>query len=89
MDTKKEINDMCNLGEGLYNEGIIQGIEQGIIDSLRNLMKNSNYTLEEAISLINVPEKYIEKCRKRIVKIIYAKELFLGIIYNFTSYIVN
>lgn len=62
-EIEKGVNDMCNLGEGIYErgieQGIIQGIEQGIEQEREKRIKNTvirmlegNYALEE-ISKIN------------------------------------
>ena len=80
--TEKEMTNMCdysayirNLGkqEGIsqgIKQGIEQGIEQGklngIIDSLRSIMKRLNLTLDDAIIAMDVPENLRERCRQAL-----------------------
>ena len=69
-ETKKEVDNMCNLGEGLYKEGIEQGIEQGklvtIIENLKNLMEALNLSFDEAALALKVPEELKEYCRQSL-----------------------
>ena len=53
------------------SQGIEQGIEQGklngIIDSLRSIMKRLNLTLDDAIIAMDVPENLRERCRQALM----------------------
>lgn len=62
---------MCNLSEGIYDDGVSDGISQGISlereASLRNLMKNTGWPLEKAMQMLNIPSE--EEARyKEILK---------------------
>ena len=74
------ILDMCNLGETIARENIAKGLAKGlaeglakgraeglaagVITSIRNLMKNTGWPVEQAMIALGVPEdewgKYIE-----------------------------
>lgn len=65
---EREVSLMCNLSKGIEEKGIAigfkrgleRGMEQGTIDallsSLRNLMENTGWSLEQSMSVLNVPE---------------------------------
>ena len=70
-DETKELSKMCNLSEGVYDNGVSDGISQGISlergASLRNLMKNTGWPLEKAMPMLNIPSE--EEARyKKIMK---------------------
>ena len=48
------------LAQGV-EQGISQGVSQGITISLRNLMKNKNFTLEDSMSALGIPPSEKEK----------------------------
>lgn len=52
-DETKGLSKMCNLSEGVYDSGVLDGISQGILQereaSLRNLMENTGWSLEKAM----------------------------------------
>lgn len=50
-DLERKVNAMCNLSEGIMEEGIKLGIETGIINTII-LLKNENYTDSKIKSLI-------------------------------------
>lgn len=66
-DMEKEMNIMCNLGEGIAERAMARGIEQGIeqgmargverekLSNLRNLIKNMKLSAEQAMSVLDVP----------------------------------
>lgn len=51
---------MCNLSEGVREEGIRQGIQQGrrevLLESIGNLMEAMKLTCEQAMAALGVPE---------------------------------
>ena len=63
-----EVSEMCNLSQGVLakgrEEGIQQGIQQGmkqgwdqaIVRSARSLMKKTGWSVDEALSALEVPE---------------------------------
>ena len=58
------LQDMCNLGEVIERESIAKGIAKGIIMSIKNLMDNTGWPVEQAMATLGVPKedwsKYIE-----------------------------
>ena len=57
-ETKEEVNEMCNLGEGIYEQGIEKGIEQGIERGenklLAKMIASGKLTLEEISEITGV-----------------------------------
>ena len=51
---EKGINDMCNLSEYVYEQGIEQGIEQGTLASIKSLMTNLQMSAEEAFKALGI-----------------------------------
>ena len=51
---------MCNLSKGVEERGIAKGMEQGmekgILTSLRGLMASMGLTVDQALSALQVPE---------------------------------
>jgi predicted transposase YdaD len=55
---------MCNLSEGVRDEGIAIGLERGreegreenTIASIKNLMKNLKLSLEQAMNTLEIPD---------------------------------
>lgn len=49
---------MCNLSEGVYDSGVLDGISQGILQereaSLRNLMENTGWSLKKAMQMLGI-----------------------------------
>jgi hypothetical protein len=68
-DTKEDKIDMCQAIEEMRqdsrNEGIAQGIEQGRLESIRNLMISLKCTAQQAMDLLQIPasdqSKYLAK----------------------------
>ena len=56
---------MCNLGEAIEREGIAKGV----ITSIKNLMKNTGWPIEQAMATLGVPKeewgKYVELLAKQ------------------------
>lgn len=56
----KDIYDMCKAVEDIKNdarsEGIEQGIKVNISKNIQSLMKNLNFTLEQAMDALDIPE---------------------------------
>ena len=56
---------MCNLGEGLYEEGIEKGREEGILLNLKNLVSDGIIALKVAAERVNMSEAlFLEKTAK-------------------------
>ena len=78
---ESEVQEMCNLSQGVMALGIEKGIEQGIeqgiergkaeglLASIRNLMANTGWSLEKAMEILGVPEtdrsKYADLLQKQ------------------------
>ena len=74
---ESEVSTMCNLSRSVMEKGFIEGeakgeangIAKGIISSVKNLMKNMGISIEQAMSLLDIPEserqKYMEMLEKR------------------------
>ena len=74
METEKEVKSMCNLGEGIYEDGVKHGIEQGFeqgrleseVLTLRNYQQNKGVTLEEAINDLGLDMKNYDLYKERL-----------------------
>ena len=64
-ELERGLNDMCNLGEAIEREGIAKGV----ITSIKNLMKNTGWPIEQAMATLGVPKeewgKYVELLAKQ------------------------
>ena len=64
-DETKELNNMCNLSEGVYNNGFHNGFQDGFHngynskakESLQNLIKNTGWTLKKAMQMLGIPSE--------------------------------
>ena len=60
----KEVSLLCNLSEGVWKEGWekgmakgeAHGMEKGILASIQNLMRNTGWPIEKALSVLEVPK---------------------------------
>ncbi|MBD5495818.1 MAG: hypothetical protein HDR12_16010, partial [Lachnospiraceae bacterium] len=50
---KEGVNIMCEIADRIRKEGI----KEGIIKSLKNMIKNANMPLEQAMAILEIPEK--------------------------------
>ena len=62
LDVIKEVIRMTRLGQMLMDEGM----ELKETDSIKKLMKNMNWTIDQAMNALEVPEDKREKYRKTI-----------------------
>ena len=62
LDDIKEVIRMTRLGQMLMDEGM----ELKETDSIKKLMKNMNWTIDQAMNALEVPEDKREKYRKTI-----------------------
>ena len=62
LDEIKEVMRMTRLGQMLQDEAI----ESTQTESIKNLMKNMNWTIDQAMNALEVPEDKREKYRKTI-----------------------
>ena len=57
LDEIKEVMRMTRLGQMLMDEGMEKGIELNQTDSIKKLMKNMNWTIDQAMNALEVPEE--------------------------------
>lgn len=62
---ERKVTEMCNLSKGVIEKGVAQGMAQGmaqgILASLRNLVKNMGVSVEQAMSVLEIPETERQK----------------------------
>jgi len=66
---EKEVSEMCNLSKGIEERGIAKGIVKGraegmadgILASIKNLVKNMGVSVEQAMSVLEVPKAEQQK----------------------------
>ena len=56
---RKDVNEMCNLGEGILEDGIAIGLQKGQAELIRNMHKNG-LTAEQIAA---VTDKNIEEVK--------------------------
>ena len=49
---ESEVQDMCNLSEGVEK----RGIQKGIMSSIQNLMESMGWSAEQAMTALKIPE---------------------------------
>lgn len=47
---------MCNLSKGIEEKGIKEGIKEGILSSIKNLMESMDWSAEQAMTALKIPE---------------------------------
>ena len=47
---------MCNLSKGVMEKGVAEGMTNGILFSIKNLMETLGLTIEQAMAALKVPE---------------------------------
>ncbi len=56
---------MCNFSQGVWEKGQ----SEGILSSIKNLMKNTGWPIEQVMSMLEVPDadrpKYLERLSKQ------------------------
>ena len=55
-ELESEVALMCNLSKGIEEKGINQGIKEGIITAIKNLMESMDWTEEQAMEALKIPE---------------------------------
>jgi len=64
LSIERGISSMCNLSEGVWQKGIQEGMQQGIVEGsektlledIRSLMVTMKWTAEQAMAALRVPE---------------------------------
>ena len=54
---EREVSVMCNLSKGVEEKGIAKGI----LSSIKNLVKNMDVSVEQAMSVLEIPEAERQK----------------------------
>ena len=62
----EEANIMCNLGEGIYEQAYEQATQKARLEAVLNLMKSLNFSAEEAINALAIPEEERQSLLERI-----------------------
>ena len=61
---ERTVDVMCNLSKGIWEKGIEVGTAQNMLNSIKNLMKNTGWPVEQVMSMLGVPDvdqpKYLE-----------------------------
>lgn len=57
---EREVSELCNLSKNVEEKGIKkglkEGLKEGILTSIQNLMESMNWTAEQAMEALKVPE---------------------------------
>lgn len=56
---------MCDYSKGILERGIERGIMTSVENSIRNLMDSMNWTAEQAMTALKIPEQQREQYRKK------------------------
>jgi hypothetical protein len=63
-DLERSVSTMCNLSKGVWEDGI----QSGLIQAIKNLMDNADWTIEQAMKMVGISEDeqplYKEKLEK-------------------------
>jgi len=66
---EREVSVMCNLSMGVREKGRAEGMVDGILTSIKNLVKNMGVSIEQAMSVLEIPEderqKYMNLLEKK------------------------
>lgn len=52
------LNDMCNLGQGVYDEGVME--------SIKKLMKNTGWNIDKCMDMLDIPSERRERYKYAI-----------------------
>lgn len=58
--TKKlegDVDAMCNLSKGVFDKGVDQGVDQGKIETIRNLLDTTDWDIELCMDKMKIPSK--------------------------------
>ena len=53
---EQEVSVMCNLSKGVRGKGVAEGMTNGILFSIKNLMETLGMTIEQAMAALKIPE---------------------------------
>ena len=63
-ELESEVSTMCNLSQTVKEAGRQEGMIDGILLSLKNLMESTGMNIEQAMSVLKLPEADRAKYRK-------------------------
>ena len=66
LDEIKKVIRMTRLGQMLMDEGMEKGIELTQTESIKKLMKNMGWTIDQAMEALEIPKEKREKYRQEI-----------------------
>ncbi len=58
---ESEVQSMCNLSKGIEEKGRQEGMIDGILVSVKNLMDSMGWSAEQAMKVLKVPQEDQEK----------------------------
>lgn len=61
---EREVSAMCNLSKGVREKGRAEGMTNGFLTSIKNLVKNMGVSAEQAMSVLEIPEAERQKYRE-------------------------
>ena len=65
-DNKSGVRRMCKIIEDLFAEDLAEGKKETLLNSIRNLMKNLNLTLQQAMDALDIPADKQDELRPLI-----------------------
>lgn len=65
-DIESEVNQMCNVSAGVYEEGYVDGIAKGQLTSLRSILNKTTFTFDEAADMLSIPESERDVYRQKL-----------------------
>lgn len=63
-DETKELSKMCNLSEGVYNDGVYDRARE----DLKNLIQSTGWSLAKAMEMLRIPKEEQEHLEKALKK---------------------
>ena len=63
-EIKEGVKNMCNLSEGIWQDGM----QEGVLLSLQSLIKNANMNMELAMDALNIKEEDKDMYRKLMLQ---------------------
>jgi len=64
-----EVHRMCNLSQGVKEQGRIEGCAEGVLASIHSLMSTMGWSIEQAMEALRVPDderpKYADLLQKQ------------------------
>ena len=56
---ERRLDDMCNFSKGVWDEaieqGMAQGLEQGVLSAIQNLMESMGWSADQAMEALKIP----------------------------------